>query len=96
VQKGWDLQYQRQEKVLVWPENFTPPFHEAVNKLRPIESIPVTGAGVVPFAKDLAQALKEEYRNFMADELPTLAKIIGTECGPWRRGPTRAAPARWA
>src|SRR5688572_8867797 len=29
VQKGWDLQYRRQEKILVWPESFTPPFHEA-------------------------------------------------------------------
>jgi hypothetical protein len=81
VQKGWDLQYQRQEKILVWPENFTQPFHEAVDKLRPIESIPVTGAGVVPFAKDLAQALKEEYRNFIEEELQSFAKIIGTE---WR------------
>src|SRR6187402_3855581 len=48
VQKGWDLQYNRQENVLVWPDNFTEGFREAVDKLRPIEEIPVTGAGVVP------------------------------------------------
>src|SRR5215207_2045594 len=43
VQKGWDLQYRRQENILVWPENFTEQFRAAVDKLRPIEKIPVTG-----------------------------------------------------
>jgi hypothetical protein len=81
VQKGWDLQYQRQEKILVWPPNFTQEFHDSVNKLRPIEKVPVTGAGMVPIASDLPQRLKEEYRDFIKEELPTLAKIIGTD---WR------------
>jgi len=90
VQKGWDLQYQRQEKILVWPANFTEPFHEAVNKLRPIEKIQVTGAGQVKFENDLAQRLKEEYRDFIAEELPTLAKIIGTE---WRAVATGTDPS---
>src|SRR5688572_16627029 len=40
IGRGWALQYQRQEGVLVWPASFDKDFHDVVRPLRPIESVP--------------------------------------------------------
>jgi hypothetical protein len=82
VLKGWQLQYDQQAGVLVWPggeDGFSDRFREKVDKLRPIEAIPVTGNGQVPFSHDLERDLKEEYRNFLEPVLPNLAKTIGAK-----------------
>ena len=80
VMKGWQLQYDQQAGVLVWPEGFRQSgFLEFVDKLRPIEAIPVVGSGMVNIKDDLPRQYKEEYRNFMEEELPRLAEIIGAK-----------------
>ncbi|HEY2412161.1 MAG TPA: hypothetical protein VGI40_07960 [Pirellulaceae bacterium] len=76
VLDGWQLQYQQQENVLVWPERFKQTgFVAFVDKLRPIEKIAVVD-GKVAARDDLPRDYKEEYRNFMEEELPTLAETI--------------------
>jgi hypothetical protein len=76
VAKGWQRQYDQQAGVLVWSTSFTDRFRKAVDKLRPIEAIPVNN-GIVAFSHDIDRDLREEYRNYMEDELPNLAKTIG-------------------
>lgn len=77
VLKGWQLQYDQQAGVLVWPASFEKTgFRAFVDKLRPIEKIAVTGTGQVGFKDDLPRDYREEYRNFMEDELPMLAETI--------------------
>src|SRR5262249_36576195 len=67
----------QQVDVLVWPESFAQSgFKTFVDKLRPIEAIPVAN-GQVNIKNDLPRDYKEEYRNYMEDELPKLAKTIG-------------------
>jgi hypothetical protein len=79
VMKGWQLQYDQQAGVLVWPERFKDSgFLALVDKLRPIEAIPVVN-GAVNIRNDLPRDYKEEYRNFMEDELPKLAEKIGAK-----------------
>ncbi len=76
VLKGWQLQYDQQAGVLVWPQGFEPSgFRAFVDKLRPIEKIAVTD-GKVSIKDDLPREYKEEYRNYMEEELPKLAKTI--------------------
>jgi hypothetical protein len=77
VLDGWQLQYQQQENVLVWPESFEKTgFRGFVDKLRPIEKIAVSADGKVAARDDLPRDYKEEYRNFMEEELPALANTI--------------------
>ena len=71
VTKGWQLQYDQQAGVLVWPESFEKSgFLAFVDKLRPIEKIALTGSGTVSIKDDLPREFKEEYRNYMEAELP--------------------------
>lgn len=75
VQKGWQMQYDQQASVLVWPASFTEGFLAAVDKLRPIEQIPPPPT---PIQFDLSTENRDEYANFIEPELPMLAKTIGT------------------
>lgn len=75
VQKGWQMQYDQQAGVLVWPASFTEGFRAAVEKLRPVEKIPPPPT---PIQFDLPQDLRDEYRNFIEPELPKLAETVGT------------------
>src|SRR5262245_48740450 len=86
VQKGWQMQYDRQAGVLVWPASFTEGFRTAVEKLRPIEQIPPPPT---PTQFDLTQDLRDEYANFIEPELPRLAETIGTY---WRSARLGASP----
>src|SRR5688572_6011944 len=79
VAAGWQFQYDQQATVLVWPASFDQQFHDAVNKLRPIEAIPVNASGQISFEHDLANELRELYRNYIEEDLPKLATTIGTE-----------------
>ena len=78
VAEGWQTQYDHQATVLVWPASFNPEFHDAVNKLRPIEAIPVTSAGQIDIKHDLKVHLRQQYRNYIEYDLPRLATTIGT------------------
>ena len=86
VQKGWQMQYDRQAGVLVWPASFTQGFRDAVDKLRPIEQIPPPPT---PIQFDLTLDLRGEYADFIEPELPKLAETIGTF---WRASSLGASP----
>src|SRR5204863_9680400 len=76
VLNGWQLQYKQQEAVLVWPASFEQSgFRAYVDKLRPIEKIPVTD-GKVSVKDDLPSTYREEYRDYIEKELPRLAEKI--------------------
>jgi hypothetical protein len=84
VGKGWDLQYKKQVDVLKWPTSFRPEFRARVEKMRPIEIVPppaVPPVALPPPLVDLLREHREEYRNYIKDELPNLAKKIGA---PWK------------
>jgi hypothetical protein len=85
VMRGWQLQYDQQATVLVWPASFDDVFRERVDKLRPIEIVPPPPT---PIDKDLPIRERQLYRDFIADEIPTLAKTIGAE---WRAVATATA-----
>src|SRR5438309_3084 len=54
VLKGWQLQYDQQAGVLVWPASFEKTgFRAYVDKLRPIEKVPVDASGKVSIQNDL-------------------------------------------
>jgi hypothetical protein len=78
VAAGWQAQYDHQATVLVWPASFNAEFQEAVNKLRPIEAIPVTSPGQIDIKYELRAPLRTQYRNFIELDLPKLATTIGT------------------
>ena len=82
IHNGWDLQYRRQASVLMWPASFRDDkdFMTAVDKCKPIESVPINDKGQVPFDRDIPQRQRVYYRNYVGDDLPDLAKIIG---GRW-------------
>jgi hypothetical protein len=75
VAKGWESQYNRQASVLVWPESFGDDFKGAVDDLRPIEKLTYP----TPIRDEIEVAYRRVYRNFIEEELPNLADIIGTE-----------------
>lgn len=75
IAEGWRKQYELQEKVLVWPSSFDQEFHDAVNPLRPIESISLNYG----IDKALPVGMLDEYRNYLDPEFHHLAKIIGAE-----------------
>src|SRR4051812_30811662 len=93
VNKGWQLQYDQQADVLQWPESFEQSgFRAFVDKLRPIEAIAVTD-GKVSVRDDLPRDYKEEYRNFIEDELPKFAKTISARWVVSTQGDPSAAGA---
>lgn len=77
IMRGWQLQYDQQAKVLVWPASFDEEFHNNVNKLRPIESVPYPPK--IEF--ELPLTTRQIYRNYIERDLPKLAETIGSE---WR------------
>ncbi len=71
----WDKQYQYQvTSTLVWPDELTDQFRAAVDSLRPIEK---TVPFPTPSEQELYQGLREQYRDYIKEELPKLAEIIG-------------------
>lgn len=75
IEKGWQMQYDQQAKVLVWPASFDDQFRAAVEPLRPIEQIPPPPT---PIQFDLDIDLRQMYRNYILEDLPSLATTIGT------------------
>src|SRR5262245_61280437 len=77
VLKGWQLQYDQQAGVLVWPASFEQTgFRAYVDKLRPIEKTAVSADGKVAARDDLPSTYREEYRDYIEKELPRLADTI--------------------
>ncbi|HRX77917.1 MAG TPA: hypothetical protein P5307_02585, partial [Pirellulaceae bacterium] len=74
---AWQAQYEEQKKILVWPSELRRDFVAKVDKLRPIEE---TMLFPTPPANELRLEYREEYRDYIKEELPKLAKIIGA---PW-------------
>jgi hypothetical protein len=94
IARGWSLQYQKQEGVLVWPASFDQEFQDAVRPLRPIENVPYPTLN-----SPISDTLRRRYRDFIEDELPKLADVIK---GKWQVtrdsntaafGPNPAGPA---
>lgn len=73
VRKAWELQYNRQVKIMQWPsslgqEDFVP----QVDKYRPIESLPF------PLTDDpIGLPYRERFRDYVDPLFPRIAKIIG-------------------
>lgn len=82
IAKGWQAQYSRQAQVLVWPAVFQKDFHDAVDRLRTIELLDFP----TKFRDDLSQPHRQQYRDFIEDVLPDLAKAIGADWKATRSG----------
>jgi hypothetical protein len=77
---GWRERYRQQEKLLVWPKRLGTAFHQQVNTLRPIEEkVGFDEAKGYVDKDEIPVKYREIYRNFIVDELPELAKIIGAK-----------------
>ncbi len=77
VEAAWKLQYERQSKLLVWPE-------EALVNKRLIDKLkrynPIETSLLHPEEpKDIVKTEREAYAIYFADQLPKIVKIIGTE-----------------
>ncbi|MFN0021015.1 MAG: hypothetical protein ACKVP0_22375, partial [Pirellulaceae bacterium] len=70
---AWGVQYERQRKLLVWPQELEKDFIDKVDPLRPLEKVKPPES-----AKDeiLPTNLRERYRDYIENELPKLAKKI--------------------
>ena len=73
---AWQAQYEEQRKILVWPRELRRDFVAKVDKWRPIEE---NMTFPTPPADELRLEYREEYRDYIKDELPKLAKIIGAK-----------------
>ena len=73
VQKAWELQYERQKNILVWPQATSPVALTQLDKYRPIEQY-VTAENP---NEGLIVSHREQYRDYINKVFPDLAKIIG-------------------
>lgn len=85
VYRAWTFQYAKQQGILVWPNRFDANFHRKVENLKPIEMhVPF------PIEREVLDAnQRAQYRNFIRDELPKLADIIGAK---WGKSESQSAP----
>ncbi|MFW6168956.1 MAG: hypothetical protein ACODAD_00600, partial [Planctomycetota bacterium] len=77
VRRAWERRYREQEDVLVWPAELKPDFIAAVEKLIPIETKVEYPTEQEPLKLDF----RNRYRDYIREEMPLLAEIIGAE---WR------------
>jgi hypothetical protein len=82
VFNAWGHMYDKQTEILVWPENLTEEFIEQVEHLRPIETLPHP----TPPKLEIRPQYRELYRDYIQEELPKLAGIIGAKWSPASRG----------
>ena len=78
VRLAWDARFREQEDVLKWPEKLLPDFISAVEPLKPIEA---TVKYPTPAEEELKLEFRNRYRDYIRDELPKLAEIIGSQWG---------------
>ena len=70
VTSAWQLQYEYQQSLLVWPlDQLQQDFGDAVNHLRPIEKLD-------PKENKIAMGLRDRYRNYIRNVLPRLADHV--------------------
>lgn len=75
VKEVWQNQYNHQkDTILIWPSELTAKFRRAVEPLRPIEA---KVEFPTPDSQEIPRDLRSEYANYVENELPKLAKIIG-------------------
>ena len=72
VRQAWEIRYEQLRDVLVWPKKLDPELLEAVKQLTPIEEVPID-------REVLSIKLRESYRDYIQDELPKLAEMIGAD-----------------
>lgn len=75
VKDGWKKVYDLQREELVWPDTFDKKFHSAVDNLRPIEIVPFP----TPQEKEINPDFQRQYRDYILEVIPKLAKTVGTE-----------------
>lgn len=75
VDEAWKKQYAYQgEEVFVWPAELTPKFINAVKNLRPIEKLQPN--------QEISVDFRSIYRDYIKQELPKLAEIVGAHWDP--------------
>lgn len=82
VQVAWQARYDQQREILVWPKELGADFISIVDKLQPFEQLKPADR------EPLNHVLKSRYRNFIEEDLPKLAEIIGAT---WHPGAKSAA-----
>lgn len=82
VTSAWRQKYQRQEEILVWPKELGDDFIAKVDAFKPIESL----AFPTPALQELPKTDRERYRDYIKEELPKLAAIIGAQWRPPAHG----------
>lgn len=75
---AWQAQWEEQKQILVWPSELDAGFVAKVDPLRPIEE---KTTFPTPITEELLPTMREEYRDYIENELPKLAKIIGASWG---------------
>ena len=75
VRTAWEIKWKRYEEILVWPSELTNAFVATATQFRPIEKFTLEGS------KKLEMRFRREYWNYVLDELPKLADVIGSH---WR------------
>jgi hypothetical protein len=86
VQQAWQEKFNQQsggqskEDILKWPEKLGPEFIQHVQKLRPIEQA-IPDPWPVPDDK-IQLYMRENYRDYVKQELPKLAEKIGSVWAP--------------
>ena len=82
VEEAWQTKWQRQQKILTWPDDAFGPNTDAkqkAEKLRPIEKVDINTDDVFTLY-ELGQ-----YKRFAREQLPRLAEKIGSVWNPSRR-----------
>ncbi|MBP61320.1 MAG: hypothetical protein CMJ62_07315 [Planctomycetaceae bacterium] len=81
VRSAWEIKWKRYEEILVWPPELTTDFVASATKLRPIENFTPKDPKNSIHSEALAVKFRREYWNYVRDELPKLADVIGSH---WR------------
>ena len=77
VQSAWEIRWKQYENILTWPKRgLTEKFRNEVAKLHPFEKISPTDE------ESLDIGFREMYRDYIKDELPNLADVIGSHWNP--------------
>ncbi len=74
VKGAWETRYREQEDVLVWPEELKQDMISVVDQLKPIEL-----TVEYPTTKEIRVDFRNRYRDYIMEEMPKLAEIIGSK-----------------
>jgi hypothetical protein len=88
VQQAWELQYKRQEKILVWPESAIPN-KRLLDKFKKYFP-PETTLNYPEEPASIARNDKDKYAEYFAEQMPRIAQIIGCK---WVGVPSKTSAA---